>query len=178
MSGPSNQPLGHVWLSQEDLRSARGPAPDHAPLSPQSSIASSGSGGSEHLEEAGLGGGSGLHRSSFHEEGSGMRGEYERPSVQLVTAFSRLLRRLRSPVSLPKSCTHHDYSQLPTNSFCACLRGNTFSYHQVAVVCMCHSERETGRLGTAVIQTFITVKRIFFATALAIIASSHQEYVG
>lgn len=71
MSGPSNQPLGHVWLSQEDLRTARGPAPDHAPLSPQSSIASSGSGGSEHLEEAGLG--SSLHRSSFHEEGSGMR---------------------------------------------------------------------------------------------------------
>ncbi|XP_054470827.1 protein Smaug homolog 1 isoform X2 [Anoplopoma fimbria] len=73
MSGPNNQPLGHVWLSQEDLRTARGPAPDHAPLSPQSSIASSGSGGSEHLEEAGLGGGSGLHRSSFHDEGSGMR---------------------------------------------------------------------------------------------------------
>ncbi|KAG8001137.1 Protein Smaug-like protein 1 [Nibea albiflora] len=73
MSGPSNQALGHGWLSQEDLRTARGPAPDHAPLSPQSSIASSGSGGSEHLEEAGLGGGSGLHRSSFHEEGSGMR---------------------------------------------------------------------------------------------------------
>lgn len=73
MSGPSNQPLGHVWLSQEDLRTARGPAPDHAPLSPQSSIASSGSGGSEHLDEAGLGGGSALHRSSFHEEGSGMR---------------------------------------------------------------------------------------------------------
>ncbi|XP_042261639.1 protein Smaug homolog 1 isoform X2 [Thunnus albacares] len=73
MSGPSNQPLGHVWLSQEDLPTARGPALDHAPLSPQSSIASSGSGGSEHLEEAGLGGGSSLHRSSFHEEGSGMR---------------------------------------------------------------------------------------------------------
>ncbi|XP_068434868.1 protein Smaug homolog 1 isoform X2 [Clinocottus analis] len=73
MSGPSNQPLGHVWLSQEDLRTARGPAPDHAPLSPQSSIASSGSGGSEHLEEAGLGGVSGLHRSSFHDDGSGMR---------------------------------------------------------------------------------------------------------
>uniref|UniRef100_A0A672GWM1 Protein Smaug homolog 1 n=1 Tax=Salarias fasciatus TaxID=181472 RepID=A0A672GWM1_SALFA len=73
MSGPSNQPLGHVWLSQEDLRTARGPAPDHAPLSPQSSIASSGSGGSEHLEDAALGGGSSLHRSSFHEEGSGMR---------------------------------------------------------------------------------------------------------
>lgn len=75
MSGPNNQPLGHVWLSQEDLRTARGPAPDHAPLSPQSSIASSGSGGSEHLEDAGLGGGSALHRNSFHEEGSGMRGE-------------------------------------------------------------------------------------------------------
>ncbi|KAM6950613.1 LOW QUALITY PROTEIN: protein Smaug homolog 1 [Lycodopsis pacificus] len=73
MSGPSNQPLGHVWLSQEDLRTARGPAPDHAPLSPQSSIASSGSGGSEHLEEAGLGGGLGLHRSTFHDDGSGMR---------------------------------------------------------------------------------------------------------
>uniref|UniRef100_H2UQ35 Protein Smaug homolog 1 n=1 Tax=Takifugu rubripes TaxID=31033 RepID=H2UQ35_TAKRU len=73
MSGPSSQPLGHVWLSQEDLRTTRGPALDHAPLSPQSSIASSGSGGSEHLEEAGLGGGCSLHRSSFHEEGSGMR---------------------------------------------------------------------------------------------------------
>ncbi|CAG12496.1 unnamed protein product [Tetraodon nigroviridis] len=78
MSGPSSQPLGHVWLSQEDLRSARAPALDHAPLSPQSSIASSGSGGSEHLEEAGLGGGGcpSLHRSSFLEEGSGMRGEH------------------------------------------------------------------------------------------------------
>lgn len=162
MSGPSNQPLGHVWLSQEDLRSARGPAPDHAPLSPQSSIASSGSGGSEHLEEAGLGGGSGLHRSSFHEEGSGMRGEYDRPSVQLVTPFSRLLRRLRSPVSLPKSCTHHnDYSQLPTNSFWTCLRGNTISHDQVAVVCMRHSDREAGRLRTAVIQTIVTVKQNF-----------------
>lgn len=76
MSGPSSQSLGHVWLSQEDLRAPRGPAPDHAPLSPQSSIASSGSGGSEPLDEAGLGGGgSALHRSSFHEEGSGMRGE-------------------------------------------------------------------------------------------------------
>ncbi|KAM6981361.1 protein Smaug homolog 1 isoform 2-T2 [Aplochiton taeniatus] len=77
MSGPSSQPLGHGWLSQEDLRAPWGPAPDHAPLSPQSSVASSGSGGSEHLEEAGgLGGGccgSALHRSIFHEEGSGMR---------------------------------------------------------------------------------------------------------
>ncbi|XP_059376026.1 protein Smaug homolog 1-like isoform X2 [Carassius carassius] len=66
MSGGSNQPLGHGWLSQEDLR-PRGPAPDHAPISPQSSVASSGSGGSEHLEEHAVG------RSTFHEEGSGMR---------------------------------------------------------------------------------------------------------
>lgn len=80
MSGPSSQTLSHVWLSQEDLRTTRGPAPDHAPLSPQSSIASSGSGGSEHLEEAGLGGGSSLHRSSFHEEGSGMRGKMQSSS--------------------------------------------------------------------------------------------------
>ncbi|KAM4744164.1 protein Smaug homolog 1 [Anableps anableps] len=73
ISGPNNQPLGHVWLSQEDLRTSRGPAPDHAPLSPQSSIASSGSGGSEHLDDGGLGGTSSLHRNSFHEDGSGMR---------------------------------------------------------------------------------------------------------
>uniref|UniRef100_A0A671M291 Protein Smaug homolog 1 n=1 Tax=Sinocyclocheilus anshuiensis TaxID=1608454 RepID=A0A671M291_9TELE len=66
MSGGSNQPLGHGWLSQEDLR-PRGPAPDHAPISPQSSVASSGSGGSEHLEEHAA------VRSTFHEEGSGMR---------------------------------------------------------------------------------------------------------
>ncbi|XP_056123122.1 protein Smaug homolog 1 isoform X1 [Rhinichthys klamathensis goyatoka] len=66
MSGGSNQPLGHGWLSQEDLR-PRGPAPDHAPISPQSSVASSGSGGSEHLEEHAA------VRSTFHEDGSGMR---------------------------------------------------------------------------------------------------------
>ncbi|XP_058254835.1 protein Smaug homolog 1 isoform X4 [Hemibagrus wyckioides] len=72
MSGSSTQPLGHGWLSQEDLRGRGAPlTPDHAPLSPQSSVASSGSGGSEHLED-----GSGLGmalRSSFNEEGSGMR---------------------------------------------------------------------------------------------------------
>ncbi|KAI4881598.1 hypothetical protein NFI96_004265 [Prochilodus magdalenae] len=71
MSGPSNTPLGHGWLSQEDLRGRA--APDHAPLSPQSSVASSGSGGSEHMED-GSGLGAAL-RSTFHEEGSGMRGE-------------------------------------------------------------------------------------------------------
>lgn len=73
MTGANPQALGHVWLSQEDLRSPRAPpsAQDHAPLSPQSSVASSGSGGSEHLEDSALG--PALHRGSFHEEGSGMR---------------------------------------------------------------------------------------------------------
>ncbi|KAM9466605.1 protein Smaug homolog 1 isoform 2-T2 [Clarias gariepinus] len=72
MSGSSTQPLGHGWLSQEDLRGRGAPlTPDHAPLSPQSSVASSGSGGSEHLED-GSGMGMAL-RSSFNEDGSGMR---------------------------------------------------------------------------------------------------------
>ncbi|XP_029585209.1 protein Smaug homolog 1 isoform X1 [Salmo trutta] len=88
LAGSSSLGLGHGWLSQEDLRGPRGGGggglglaptdPHHAPLSPQSSVASSGSGGSEHLEDAGLGGGGrcggGLYRSStFHKEGSGMR---------------------------------------------------------------------------------------------------------
>ncbi|CAJ0940346.1 unnamed protein product [Ranitomeya imitator] len=48
-----NQPLGHGWMSHEDLRArgSQGVSSDHAPLSPQSSVASSGSGGSEHLED-------------------------------------------------------------------------------------------------------------------------------
>uniref|UniRef100_A0A4W5LFI4 Protein Smaug homolog 1 n=1 Tax=Hucho hucho TaxID=62062 RepID=A0A4W5LFI4_9TELE len=80
-SGGQALGLGHGWLSQEDLRGPRGGGglglaptdPHHAPLSPQSSVASSGSGGSEHLEDGGCCGG-GLHRSStFHEEGSCMR---------------------------------------------------------------------------------------------------------
>uniref|UniRef100_H0X122 Protein Smaug homolog 1 n=1 Tax=Otolemur garnettii TaxID=30611 RepID=H0X122_OTOGA len=68
MNVPS-QPLGHGWMSHEDLR-ARGPQclpPDHAPLSPQSSVASSGSGGSEHLEDQTTA------RNTFQEEGSGMK---------------------------------------------------------------------------------------------------------
>ncbi|CAB1334837.1 unnamed protein product [Coregonus sp. 'balchen'] len=89
--------LGHGWLSQEDLRGPRGRGkgggglglaptdPHHAPLSPQSSVASSGSGGSEHLEDGCCVGG--MHRSStFHEEGSGMRdycpGVAQRPPKQ------------------------------------------------------------------------------------------------
>lgn len=72
MTVPS-QPLGHGWMSHEDLRD-RGPQgipSDHAPLSPQSSVASSGSGGSEHLEDQTS------TRNTFQEEGSGMKGEWK-----------------------------------------------------------------------------------------------------
>uniref|UniRef100_A0A8C5Q929 Protein Smaug homolog 1 n=1 Tax=Leptobrachium leishanense TaxID=445787 RepID=A0A8C5Q929_9ANUR len=64
-----NQPLGHGWLSHEDLRArgTQGIPSDHAPLSPQSSVASSGSGGSEHLEDASM------SRNTFQDEGSGMK---------------------------------------------------------------------------------------------------------
>lgn len=68
MSVPS-QPLGHGWMSHEDLRArgSQGLPSDHAPLSPQSSVASSGSGGSEHLEDQSSA------RNTFQEEGSGMK---------------------------------------------------------------------------------------------------------
>ncbi|XP_063295074.1 protein Smaug homolog 1 isoform X1 [Pelobates fuscus] len=64
-----NQPLGHGWLSHEDLRARgnQGIPSDHAPLSPQSSVASSGSGGSEHLDDQ-----SASHN-TFQDEGSGMK---------------------------------------------------------------------------------------------------------
>ncbi|XP_053553575.1 protein Smaug homolog 1 isoform X2 [Bombina bombina] len=64
-----NQPLGHGWMSHEDLRArgSQGIPSDHAPLSPQSSVASSGSGGSEHLEDQSSA------RNTFQDEGSGMK---------------------------------------------------------------------------------------------------------
>ncbi|XP_053331317.1 protein Smaug homolog 1 isoform X2 [Spea bombifrons] len=63
-----NQPLGHGWMSHEDLRArgSQGVPSDHAPLSPQSSVASSGSGGSEHLDDQSA-------RNTFQDEGSGMK---------------------------------------------------------------------------------------------------------
>lgn len=93
LAGSSSLGLGHGWLSQEDLRGPRGGGlglaptdPHHAPLSPQNSVASSGSGGSEHLEDGG-----GLHRSStFHEEGSCMRGEFGTPPLSCVGAVDRV----------------------------------------------------------------------------------------
>ncbi|XP_033849744.3 protein Smaug homolog 2-like isoform X2 [Acipenser ruthenus] len=61
----SLQVSGSDWTSQEDL-GIRGSyvSSDHAPLSPQSSVASS---GSEQTEDQGMG------RNTFQEEGSGMR---------------------------------------------------------------------------------------------------------
>lgn len=66
----TNQSVVSEWMSPDDLRSRAVYAPsDHAPLSPQSSIASSGSGGSEQTEEQGS------SRNTFQEEGSGMKGK-------------------------------------------------------------------------------------------------------
>ena len=63
----SPQPCGSEWPSQEDLGGRPGFLPqDHAPLSPQSSVASS---GSEQTEDQGAA------RNTFQEEGSGMKGE-------------------------------------------------------------------------------------------------------
>uniref|UniRef100_A0A4W3HI84 Sterile alpha motif domain containing 4B n=1 Tax=Callorhinchus milii TaxID=7868 RepID=A0A4W3HI84_CALMI len=67
ISMPS-QSLISEWMSPDDLRSRTVYVPaDHAPLSPQSSIASSGSGGSEQTDEQGS------SRNTFHEDGSGMK---------------------------------------------------------------------------------------------------------
>ncbi|XP_066560083.1 protein Smaug homolog 2 isoform X2 [Amia ocellicauda] len=61
----SQQACSSEWLSQEDL-GVRSPfvPPDHAPLSPQSSVASSGSEQTEDQSSA---------RNTFQEEGSGMK---------------------------------------------------------------------------------------------------------
>ncbi|XP_043919585.1 protein Smaug homolog 2 [Protopterus annectens] len=62
---PSNQQAPSDWTSQEELSTRPAFVPsDHAPLSPQSSIASS---GSEQTEEQGT------SRNTFQEEGSGMK---------------------------------------------------------------------------------------------------------
>ncbi|XP_077467820.1 protein Smaug homolog 2 [Stigmatopora argus] len=63
---PTNlQACGSEWLSQDDMGSRQNFHPtDHAPLSPQSSVASS---GSEQTEEQGSA------RNTFQEDGSGMK---------------------------------------------------------------------------------------------------------
>lgn len=72
---PSSGPAcGSEWLSPSDEQQGQGQqgsrqgtaGPDHAPLSPQSSVASS---GSEQTEEQGS------TRNTFQEDGSGMKGK-------------------------------------------------------------------------------------------------------
>lgn len=78
----SPQVCGADWLSQDDLGGRQ--AFDHAPLSPQSSVASS---GSEQTEDQGS-------RNTFQEDGSGMKGQevnHNTPGVQsdhIVGIFS------------------------------------------------------------------------------------------
>ena len=66
----SPQACGSEWLSQDDLGGRQAYLPtDHAPLSPQSSVASS---GSEQTEDQGS-------RNTFQEDGSGMKGSRVHP---------------------------------------------------------------------------------------------------
>jgi len=75
------QACGSEWSSQDDagLRQAFAPA-DHAPLSPQSSVASS---GSEQTEDQGSA------RNTFQEDGSGMKGQRS-PSSSLLLPKLRI----------------------------------------------------------------------------------------
>lgn len=65
---PSNpQACGSEWISPDDAGGRQNFIPtDHAPLSPQSSVASS---GSEQTEDQGS------SRNTFQEDGSGMKGQ-------------------------------------------------------------------------------------------------------
>lgn len=63
----SPQACGSEWVCQDDAGGRQNLIPtDHAPLSPQSSVASS---GSEQTEEQGS------NRNTFQEDGSGMKGQ-------------------------------------------------------------------------------------------------------
>lgn len=53
-------------------------------------------------------------------------------------------------------------------AFDAWVRGNNFPYHPVAVVCICHPNRETGRLSTKDIQT-VMIRQQTIVMALSII---------
>lgn len=66
----SPQACGSDWISQDDAGGRQNfISTDHAPLSPQSSVASS---GSEQTEEQGS-------RNTFQEDGSGMKGQSSLP---------------------------------------------------------------------------------------------------
>lgn len=75
---PANQPAcSSDWLNQEEGVGCQGVAgAEHAPLSPQSSVASS---GSEQTEEQSN------TRNTFQEDGSGMKGDHtELTSPQIL----------------------------------------------------------------------------------------------
>lgn len=77
----SPQACGSDWVSQDDAVGRQNFIPtDHAPLSPQSSVASS---GSEQTEEQGS------VRNTFQEDGSGMKGQsfFTFPSQRHVQHF-------------------------------------------------------------------------------------------
>ncbi|GAB1298771.1 Protein Smaug homolog 1 [Apodemus speciosus] len=105
-----NQPLGHGWMSHEDLR-ARGPQclpSDHAPLSPQSSVASSGSGGSEHLEDQTTA------RNTFQEEGSGMKGNVTKGARhKIVISIQKLKERQNLLKSLERDIIEGGSLRIP-----------------------------------------------------------------
>lgn len=68
----SPQACGSDWVSQDDAGGRQNfVSTDHAPLSPQSSVASS---GSEQTEEQGS------SRNTFQEDGSGMKGQSSLPN--------------------------------------------------------------------------------------------------
>lgn len=68
----SPQACGSEWVSQDDIGGRQNfILTDHAPLSPQSSVASS---GSEQTEEQGSA------RNTFQEDGSGMKGQSSFPN--------------------------------------------------------------------------------------------------
>lgn len=76
----SPQACGSEWVSQDDAVGRQNFIPtDHAPLSPQSSVASS---GSEQTEEQGS------VRNTFQEDGSGMKGQSSLPNQSKSTPSS------------------------------------------------------------------------------------------
>lgn len=98
---PTSPQVPGEWPSPEELGArAAFTTPDHAPLSPQSSVASS---GSEQTEEQGS------SRNTFQEDGSGMKGTTRRavpgpfPGLPGSSEDRKLL--YLSPVFLPEEGT-------------------------------------------------------------------------
>lgn len=84
----SPQACGSEWVSQDDALGRQNFIPtDHAPLSPQSSVASS---GSEQTEEQGS------VRNTFQEDGSGMKGQSSLPNLTRPKALPALVKAMHS----------------------------------------------------------------------------------